>query len=231
MLAGQFEEPGPNRSPISSPRRRPRPASSPTASGNRGVLVTAEIFAQDAGIQLRKVPCKGSVEAVTDVIAGRLDLIFIDINGIRSFVDAGEARFLAATATAKRVSLLPDVPTMVESGYPKVVTGSVSAFFAPAKTPPEILDRYNAEFIRIINSVKPVRDKFTSMGLDPLAMKRGELDDFVKSNSMRWGSHGEGRGAGERVTSATLFQCVTIGVTYAAAKNKAFDVRPTCRGR
>jgi tripartite-type tricarboxylate transporter receptor subunit TctC len=149
------------------------------------VLVTAEIFAQDAGIQLRKVPYKGAVEAVTDIIAGRLDLIFIDINGIRSFVDAGEARFLAAT-TAKRVSLLPDVPTMVESGYPKVVTGSVSAFFAPARTPPEILDRYNAEFIRIINTVKPVRDKFTSMGLDPLAMKREELDSFVKSELPRW---------------------------------------------
>lgn len=149
------------------------------------VLVTAEIFGQDAGVQFRKVPYKGSVEAVTDVIAGRLDFIFIDIAGIRSFVDAGEARFLAAT-TSTRVSLLPNVPTMVESGYPKVVTGSVSAFFAPAATPPAVLDRFNQEFIRIINDVKPVREKFISMGLDPLAMKRGELDDFVKSELTRW---------------------------------------------
>lgn len=148
-------------------------------------LVTSEIFAQDAGVQFRKVPYKGSVEAVNDVIAGRLDFIFIDINGIRGFVDSGEARFLAAT-TAKRVLLLPNVPTMVESGYPKVVTGSMSAFFAPAATPPAILDKYNAEFIRIVNEVKPVREKFISMGLDPLAMKRTELDAFVRSELPRW---------------------------------------------
>lgn len=149
------------------------------------VLVTSEIFAQDAGVQFRKVPYKGAVEAINDLIAGRVSFIFIDISGIRGFVDAGEARFLAAT-TPTRVSLLPNVPTMVESGYPKVVTGSVSAFFAPAATPPAILDRFNAEFIRIINDVKPVRDKFISMGLDPLAMKRTELDAFVRSELPRW---------------------------------------------
>lgn len=149
------------------------------------VLVTSEIFAQDAGVQFRKVPYKGSVEAVNDLIAGRVSFIFIDIAGIRGFVDAGEARYLAAT-TSTRVSLLPDVPTMVESGYPKVVTGSVSAFFAPAATPPAILDRFNAEFIRIVNDVKPVREKFISMGLDPLALKRQELDSFVKSELTRW---------------------------------------------
>jgi tripartite-type tricarboxylate transporter receptor subunit TctC len=148
------------------------------------VLTTAEVFGQTAGIQLRKVPYKGSVEAINDLIGGRISMIFIDISGVRSFVEAGEARFLAAT-TAKRVSLLPDVPTLTEAGYP-VVTDSVSAFFAPAATPPAILDKFNAEFIRIVRDVKVVRDKFVSMGLEPTAMTRKELDDFVRSELPRW---------------------------------------------
>lgn len=149
------------------------------------VLVTTEIFQKAAGIQLRKVPYKGTVEALSDFVANRLNLIFIDISSARPFIDAGTVKFLAAT-TPKRISLFPDVPTMVELGYPSVVTDSMVAVFAPAKTPAPILQRLNSELTRIVGTSRPVRDKLLSMGLEPATMNLPEIDAFVKTEIVRW---------------------------------------------
>jgi tripartite-type tricarboxylate transporter receptor subunit TctC len=149
------------------------------------VLVTTEIFQKAAGIQLRKVPYKGTVEALNDFVAGRLNLIFIDVNSVKSFVDSGAVKFLAAT-TPRRMSLLPDVPTMVELGYPSVVTDSMVAVFAPARTPSPILQRLNSELTRIVGTSKPVRDKLFAMGLEPATMNLAEIDAFVKNEIVRW---------------------------------------------
>lgn len=150
------------------------------------VLVTGEIFQQAAGIQIRKVPYKGVVEAVTDLVAGRTDMLFVDIQAVRAHIDAGTLRYVATTMP-KRVSLLPNVPTLVESGY-NVVTDASVLLFAPAKTPKPIIDKVNAAMVKVISDSKVVRDKLQGIGLEPTNMTPAEADAFVRDELKRWES-------------------------------------------
>jgi tripartite-type tricarboxylate transporter receptor subunit TctC len=148
------------------------------------VLVTGEIFGQLAGVQMRKVPYKGQVEATTDLLGGRLPIMFTDTAGARPQVEAGKVRVLAVT-TLKRSALFPDSPTMRESGL-DVVTDSMMAVFAPAGTPRPVLERLNAEFTKIVESVESVRNRLHQLGLDPTTMTLVEADAFVRSELPRW---------------------------------------------
>jgi tripartite-type tricarboxylate transporter receptor subunit TctC len=149
------------------------------------VLVTGTNFEQTAGIQLRKVPYKGAVEATTDLLAERLDVMFTDTNGARPGVEGGTLRILGM-ATAKRSDLFPNAPTLTEQGVP-VVSDSMLAVFAPIKTPKPIVERLNAEISKIVATSKPVRDRLASIGLDPATMTLPEADAFVRSELTRWG--------------------------------------------
>jgi tripartite-type tricarboxylate transporter receptor subunit TctC len=148
------------------------------------VLVTGETFARLAGIQLRKVPYKGQVEATTDFLGGRLPLMVTDTAGARSPVESGKMRLLASTTTT-RTAAFPDVPTMREQGL-DVVTDSMLAVFAPAGTPKPIVERLNAELSRIVNTSEKVRERLRQLGLDPTAMSLAEADAFVRSELVRW---------------------------------------------
>jgi tripartite-type tricarboxylate transporter receptor subunit TctC len=148
------------------------------------VLVTGEIFQQAAGIHIRKVPYKGVVEAVTDLVAGRTDMLFVDIQAVRAHVDAGTLRYVATTMP-KRVSLLPNVPTLVESGY-NVVTDASVLLFAPAKTPKPIIDKVNAAMVKVITDSKVAREKLQGIGLEPTNMTPAEADAFVRDELKRW---------------------------------------------
>lgn len=148
------------------------------------VLVTGETFGQLAGIQMRKVPYKGQVEATTDFLGGRLPILFTDTAGARPQVEAGTMRVLAVTG-AKRSSLFPDVPTMREAGL-DIVTDSMIAVFAPAATPRPILERLNSELSKIIETSEPVRNRIKQLGLDPTVMTLAEADAFVRSELPRW---------------------------------------------
>ncbi|MDF2809855.1 MAG: putative exported protein [Microvirga sp.] len=148
------------------------------------VLVTGETFGRVAGIQMRKVPYKGQVEAITDFLGGRLPIMVTDIAGGRAPVEAGKMRLLAST-TAKRSAAFPDVPTMREQGF-DVVTDSMLAIFAPAGTPQPILDKLNGELTKIILTSEKVRDRLRQLGLEPTAMTQSEADAFVRSEMTRW---------------------------------------------
>jgi tripartite-type tricarboxylate transporter receptor subunit TctC len=148
------------------------------------VLVTGETFGQLSGIQMRKVPYKGQVEATTDFLGGRLPILFTDTAGARPQVDAGTMRVLAVTG-AKRSSLFPQVPTMREAGL-DIVTDSMIAVFAPAATPRPIQERLNSEISKIIDTSEPVRNRIRQLGLDPTTMTLAEADAFVRSELPRW---------------------------------------------
>jgi tripartite-type tricarboxylate transporter receptor subunit TctC len=149
------------------------------------VLVTGTAFEQAAGIQMRKVPYKGAVEATTDLLAERLDVMFTDTNGARPGVEGGTMRILGM-ATAKRSSLFPNTPTLAEQGIP-LVSDSMLAVFAPAKTPKPIVEKLNAEINKIVATSQPVRDRLASVGLEPATMTVAEADAFVRSELTRWG--------------------------------------------
>jgi tripartite-type tricarboxylate transporter receptor subunit TctC len=148
------------------------------------VLVTGETFGRVAGMQLRKVPYKGAVESMTDLLAGRLPIMFADTIGARPQLAAGKIRVLGSTVE-KRPSLFPDAPTFKEAGY-DVVTDSMTAIFAPAGTPRPIIERLNKEFTKIVGTNEDIRGKLREFGLDPTTMTPAEFDAFVRSEMTRW---------------------------------------------
>src|SRR4051812_27745808 len=150
------------------------------------VMITSEVFAQAAGVQFLKVPYKSVVEAVGDLLGERIDILFVDIQAARAHVEAGKLRYLAAT-TANRVSVAPDVPTLVESGYPSVVVDASVVLFAPSKTPRPIVERLNAAMVKVVSSSTVAREKLMGIGHEPATMTLPEIDSFVRSELSRWG--------------------------------------------
>jgi tripartite-type tricarboxylate transporter receptor subunit TctC len=150
------------------------------------VMITSEVFAQAAGVQFLKVPYKSVVEAISDLLGQRIDILFVDIQAVRAHIDAGKLRYLAAT-TASRVSVAPNVPTLVESGYPSVVVDASIVLFAPAKTPRPIIERLNAAMVKVVSSSAVARQKLIDMGHEPTTMTLPEVDSFVRSELSRWG--------------------------------------------
>jgi tripartite-type tricarboxylate transporter receptor subunit TctC len=160
------------------------------------VMITSDVFARAAGVELLKVPYKSVVEATTDLLGQRLDLLFVDIQAVRAHIDAGKLRYLAAT-TANRVSIVPDVPTLVESGYPSVVTDASVILFAPSKTPRPIIERLNSAMVKVVANSTVAREKLKGLGHEPTTMTLPELDALVRSELSRWGEMIRNAGLGK----------------------------------
>lgn len=160
-----------------------RPGTLTVGYWQSNVEITSEVFQRAAGVKILKIPYKSVVQAVGDLLAQRIDMLFVDIQAVRGYIAAGQLRYLAAT-TAKRVSLAPDIPTLTESGVPVVTDASV-ALFAPAKTPKPILERLNATMTNVVNDPAN-RKKLMDLGHEPTTMTLPELDTFVRSELTRW---------------------------------------------
>jgi tripartite-type tricarboxylate transporter receptor subunit TctC len=165
------------------------------ASGGSGVtnhLVT-EMFKAAAGIDMQHVPYKGGPAALTDLIGGQVDVMFETLTATLPLVKSGKLRAIAVSS-ANRASALPDMPTISESGYPGFTGVPFVAMAAPAKTPKAIVSRLNADVNRILN-LPDVRQSFLNAGTEPLVMTLEQLDEFVKSESVKWGKAVKASGA------------------------------------
>jgi tripartite-type tricarboxylate transporter receptor subunit TctC len=144
-----------------------------------------ELFKMIAGIDVMHVPFKGSGESMTALLGGHVNLAFSSFASSLPYVKAGTLRALAVTS-AKRSSLLPDVPTMAELGYPEVVTYTWFGILAPAKTPKQIVTKLNTGFVQIL-AMPDVVERMHSQGLEPMSMTPEEFAAFVKSEIAKWG--------------------------------------------
>lgn len=144
-----------------------RPAQLLYSSGGVGSPqhLAMEMFKTTAGVDLLHVPFKGAVPATTDLIGGHVQVMFNGLSFPLPYVKAGRLRALAMTGT-KRSELLPAIPTMQEAGVRGYVFEQWLGFFAPARTPPEIISRLNTESVRILNSPE-VRDALLQQALEP----------------------------------------------------------------
>jgi tripartite-type tricarboxylate transporter receptor subunit TctC len=118
--------------------------------GTGGHLL-GELLAKHAGIKLVHVPYRGIAPAVLDTVAGRMDFLFSSYLSAAGHIESGELRMLAI-AGSQRHPRIPDVPTMVEAGYPDVVMQQWFGLFAPAGTPMPIVGKLNAEFVKALQS-------------------------------------------------------------------------------
>lgn len=141
-------------------------------------------FALDAGIDLVHVPYKGSGPSMQDLLAGQIPMSFETALVAMPQINAGKVRALAVTP-AKRAKVLPDVPTLAESGLKGFDVASWQAIFAPAGTPKPIVDRLNAELTKIVAQTDVAARLFT-MGVENVPMTPAQFADFQRAELQKW---------------------------------------------
>ncbi|MDB5809647.1 MAG: hypothetical protein JWN94_1769 [Betaproteobacteria bacterium] len=145
--------------------------------------LAGELFKRRAGVDIVRVPYKGSALASVDFLAGRLEMMFDVITNCVRYVATGRVRALGITST-KRSSLFPNVPAIAETVPGYDLTGW-QGILVPARTPPAIIKRLNEALVDILRS-KDVRDKFMSIGADPVAGTPQEFKALIASEIIRW---------------------------------------------
>ena len=146
--------------------------------------LAGELLKQLAKIDIVHVPYKGGGQVVNDVIAGQCEMTFIGAPASLPHVRSGRLRLLAVT-TAKRLSMLPDVPTVAESGYPDFDVVASYSVLAPAGTPAAIVTRLNTELAKIANQSE-MRERFATLGIEPLGSTPEQLTATMQSELARW---------------------------------------------
>jgi tripartite-type tricarboxylate transporter receptor subunit TctC len=141
------------------------------------------LFGRAAGLELRHVAYRGSAAALTDLAAGHVPMVFTTISDLVELHKASRIRILGASGTA-RSPFVPDVPTFREAGFD--IQGSAwFGAFAPARTPPDIVDRYSKIMADAVR-VPEVRDRLLAYGLQPTGTSAQEFAAIQKADSERW---------------------------------------------
>jgi tripartite-type tricarboxylate transporter receptor subunit TctC len=165
---------------------RAKPGSLSFASSGAGGAphLTGELFRSVTGADLVHVPYKGSGPAVTDLVAGRVQLMFDGAPSLLAHVKSGRLRMLAA-ASPQRNPLAPDVPTFAELGYPGIEVALWYGLMAPAGTPGAIVDRLNAELAKIL-ALPDIRERFAAQGAAATPTTPEQFAQFMRREIARW---------------------------------------------
>lgn len=150
-------------------------------TGGTGSLahLTMEMFKHRAGIDIKHIPYKGAGPAYTDLLAGRLQVMFDTTPAAIGFVKSGQLRFLAAS-TAKRTPAAPEVPTIDEAGLPGFDVLGWIGLLAPAGLNPALQRRLNQDFRKVMDQPN-VRQQFDSLGMTPIGGSADEFSAFIVS--------------------------------------------------
>jgi tripartite-type tricarboxylate transporter receptor subunit TctC len=146
--------------------------------------LSGEMLKTMAGIQMQHIPFKGSAQAIADVIGGQIPLNFENIAVVLPHIKAGKVRPLGVTS-AQRNRYLPDVPTIAESGYPGFEAVGWFGLMAPAATPPGVLEKLNAEAVRILNAPE-VNARILGLGAEVKPTTMSEFDAFNRAQIAKW---------------------------------------------
>jgi tripartite-type tricarboxylate transporter receptor subunit TctC len=140
--------------------------------------LSAERFLFSAGISATHVPFNGGAQAMSEVLAGRIDFFFGPIGLVLPNVRGGKLVALAASST-QRAAGLPDVPTTLEAGFVNAEYPIWFGLFAPVKTPRDVIDELNREMLAALRS-PGLHETLRSLGVDPMAMTPSEFDSYVR---------------------------------------------------
>jgi tripartite-type tricarboxylate transporter receptor subunit TctC len=166
---------------------RARPGALNMGSGGAGSLahLTGELFAGDAKLQLAHVPYRGSPPAMADLMSGQIQLMFDAVVTALPLAEAGNIRILG-TATATRQASLPDVPSLVELGFPSLDVPNWFGLFAPARIPAPALARLR-DAMASITGTAAWQQQLAARHSMPLSPSVGvELDGFLQKERLRW---------------------------------------------
>jgi tripartite-type tricarboxylate transporter receptor subunit TctC len=155
------------------------------SSGNGGPSHLAmEMFKSMADVNIRHVPYKGGVSAMTDLIAGQVQMGFFTVAVALPLVAGGRVKVIAI-ASAQRSPLVPDIPTVAESGLPGHETTTWFGVMVPKGTPAPIVDKLHAVFTQVLK-LPDVRERLVNQGFDVIGSTPGEFGAYIRSELKRW---------------------------------------------
>jgi len=147
--------------------------------------LTMEMLKSAAGVDIVHIPYKGSAPAVTDMLGGNVQAAFFVPGNVLQYVKTGQIRLLASTGR-RRFATTPNVPTMIESGFPDFEAVAWIGFLTTGGTPRPIIDRYHHELVRILN-LPEVRDKLLAVEFEMVAGTPEQFGDWIRTEILRWG--------------------------------------------
>ena len=147
--------------------------------------LAGELFAARTGVKMLHVPYKGSPEAATDLLAGRVAMIFSPASAVIPHAKEGKLKLLA-TATGMRLGVLPDLPTMVEAGVPDFEAAIWFGLVAPAGTPRPVIDKLGKAAMEA-TAAPEVAKAWEPQGILPLKGGPDDLARYIASETRRWG--------------------------------------------
>jgi tripartite-type tricarboxylate transporter receptor subunit TctC len=169
---------------IAYAKARPGQLNYSSAGNGSQPHLTAEMFKAQTGIDYVHVPYKGAPPAMVDLLAGQVALTFATAPSAVPHVKSGKIRALGVS-TVKRITALPEVPTIAEAGVAGFEAGGSNGVVVPAGTPAAIVDRLNGAIVKIVN--EPAMRKYLSeQGADPRTMTTAEYGAYLKSEVAKW---------------------------------------------
>ena len=154
------------------------------ATGNASGVVMSENLARQVGWKLLRVPFKSNPSAMTEVVAGRVNMMFTDIAAAQGLLKSGNLKPIAVTS-ATRSALMPDLPTIAESGVPDYDLSGWISLFAPTGTPKAIVERLNAEVTKVLQ-LPDIRTRLLDLGAEPSPMPVAEFAAWVQQEVNKW---------------------------------------------
>ncbi len=146
--------------------------------------LAGELLAQRTGLALMHVPYKGGGQAMGDAVGGQIPLVYTAIATAQQFVRSGKLKGLGVSA-AKRSPSLPEVPTFVESGVEGFVVDSWTGILAPAKTPPEAVQRLQKDIAAVLAEPE-IRSRYATLGIEPVGNAPAEFAQQIRHDLGRW---------------------------------------------
>lgn len=142
------------------------------------------LIARKADAPMLHVPYVSTAQAIKDVLAGEVPVYVSFLGPLNVYLASGQLRAIAFLR-ASRVAAFPDVPTIVELGFPEAVMAPWNGVLAPSGTPPAVVDKLNAELSRIV-ALPDVRERFAQMGMEPMSPSPGAFAAEIRESVARW---------------------------------------------
>jgi tripartite-type tricarboxylate transporter receptor subunit TctC len=169
---------------IALAKQKPKGINYGSSGNGQSTHMAAELFCSMAGIGMTHVPYRGSAPAMNDHVAGHVSVMFDTAVSALPHVQSGALRGLAVTSREK-IALLPDVPTVAASGLAGYEVTAWNGLVAPAKTPPEIVERLNREVVRAL-ATPLVKERFAALAANARPTTVAEYTAYVKNEVEKW---------------------------------------------
>ncbi len=157
-----------------------------TGSTGSSAHLAGELFKAMAGVNIVRIPYKGDGPAIIGLLGGQTQLMFVTAGSVLTHIKSGKLKALAVSGL-QRSAVVPELPTISESGQAGYESGSAVVLFVPAKTPVAIIDRLNREIVRFLNNPETKQKFLAEAGADVIASSPQELAVWLKAELARWG--------------------------------------------